>query len=133
MVAEYDCLWGLSNPTPGLKEGHADLTLSDGFSILCMAEKNGRVFWFITRKMDKKYTWPDVPRFSKDDAEKYAHTFRDQKLTETTTFWDLWENRVTSHMTVLEEGVLGHWHFGRIVCLGDSVHKVIPLPKGLSR
>lgn len=42
---------------------------------------------------------------------------------------DIWDQRESLAMVALEEGLLPTWHRGRIVCIGDSVNKVISLPQ----
>jgi hypothetical protein len=40
------------------------------------------------------------------------------------TFGDYWKNMLWAHLAPLEEGVFKQWHGGRIVLVGDAVHKV---------
>ena len=45
-------------------------------------------------------------------------------ITETVVFGELWKRRFKAQMISLEEGVLEHWFFGRIILAGDAIHKV---------
>ena len=48
----------------------------------------------------------------------------DHHLTKNLTFGQVWTTRIVASMTALEENVFRTWFHGRIVCIGDSVHKV---------
>jgi len=80
--------------------------------------------------MDKKYRDPDLPRFTKDDAENMVRRHLDIRLNEQMKLADLWENRVQWNIAPLEEALRKQWTWGRFVCAGDSVHKVCTPPKG---
>jgi FAD dependent monooxygenase len=87
--------------------------------------KDGRVFWFIIHKLDRTYVYPDVPRYSPEDAAHLCAKLAHVSILQDICVGDLWKNRLVASMTALEEGLLDTWHFNRIVLLGDSVHKVI--------
>lgn len=55
-----------------------------------------------------------------DVIAEYGHNH----LGPTYTIKDLWDVRVKASMVPLEEGVLKKWSHGRVVLIGDSVHKV---------
>ena len=124
MIAEYTCLFGISTKVDGLIPGDAELANAKDHSFLIFCSKNGRTFWFFFSKMDKTYRVPDIPRFSKHDAEdqmrKYAHV----PVTKTVTFGDIIKTRVTYTLAPLEEAFFKTWTWGRFVTLGDSTHKV---------
>ena len=48
----------------------------------------------------------------------------DLRVTKQTGMRDIWGKRTKFAMVSLEEMVLKQWHEGRIVLLGDAVHKV---------
>lgn len=74
--------------------------------------------------MDRKYIWPDVPRFSRQDGEALALRHLNDSLTDKVTFGDIWKERETFTLLPMEEGFVKHWHWGRIAVLGDAAHKV---------
>jgi FAD dependent monooxygenase len=84
----------------------------------------GRVYWFVVEKLDRKYTYPYVPRFSDPDAVRNCERLGSVWLRNSVHFRDVWRHRETFAMTALEEAVLRPWSDGRIVCIGDSIHKV---------
>lgn len=100
--------------------------------MLWSTEVSGRVFWFLFEKMDKRYRYPDIPKFTDEEAETLARRYLDIRMTETNTFADLWENRVQFKLVALEEALHKKWTWERFVCAGDSAHKVCtPTPEDM--
>ncbi|KAL7266215.1 hypothetical protein RUND412_011248, partial [Rhizina undulata] len=126
MSSEYCCIFGISKPTGGLVEGTGDITYNEFYSFLTITGRGGRVYWFLYHKMDKTYYEPNIPRFTEADCEKLARKYFKAKITETITFEDFWNNRITSTLTMLQEHVFSRWHFGRMAFMGDSAHKMTP-------
>jgi FAD dependent monooxygenase len=124
MTIEYACVYGISSPNPGLKPGQQITCLNDGWSILSVIGKKGRTFWFLFLKLDKRYTYGAAPRFSAQDASVYCERLRDKSYWGDVTFGDLWDKREAFNMAPLEEVLFSKWHWGRMVCIGDSMHKV---------
>lgn len=123
MSSSYKAIYGISNPTKGFTGGTFNQALGYGHSMLWSNEKSGRVFWFLFEKMAKKYKYPDIPRFTDEDAEVLARRYLHVRLSETDTFADLWENRVQFKLVPLEEALHKKWTWERFVCAGDSAHK----------
>ncbi|KAF1834748.1 hypothetical protein BDW02DRAFT_568714 [Decorospora gaudefroyi] len=86
----------------------------------------GKVYWFMFKKLDKVYKVPDIPRYTKEDAEAYAKTLQGAAITPNVGFTDLWKNRTSYALVPLEEAYLKRWSWGRIACVGDGVHKMTP-------
>ncbi|KAI9728826.1 MAG: hypothetical protein M1834_007213 [Cirrosporium novae-zelandiae] len=76
--------------------------------------------------MEKKYRYPNVPRFAKEDAAKACHKLQNVKVWKDVVFGDIWARKEVCSMTALEENVFQTWYYGRIVCIGDSMHKMTP-------
>lgn len=128
MFAKFSCVFGISAPTPGMTDqGTITYNYNERFSSLVAVGKTGQVYWFVFEKMDKKYIYPDCPRFTKEDAEKFARSFGDNMIAENIPFSEVFKTRQNFTMTVLEENVFEHWNFERFTCIGDSVHKVCAL------
>ena len=83
------------------------------------------VFWFANVKLEETLTWPFRTRYSEEDMEVVAKKYAEHAVSKTLTFGDLWETKIRAKLANLEEGVFQHWHSGRIVLVGDSVHKVL--------
>jgi FAD dependent monooxygenase len=123
-AVEYACVFGISTPISGLESGENVISYSDGLCVITFHGKDGRVFWFILVKLQKKFVYPDTPRFSAGDAAKVCAEYADVPVLGDISIRDLWRNKTSASMTALEEGLLETWRFKRVVLLGDSIHKV---------
>lgn len=129
MSIEYACVFGISNGVSGLIAGEQVASLNKGRSFLTFPGRDGRVFWFLMHKLDKNYTYPGAPRWSPEDAERIAARYIDDHIWNGVQFKDIWDKREVCGITNLEENIFQTWHSGRVLCLGDSMHKVISPPK----
>ena len=107
-----------------MKPGQQITCFNDGWSILSVVGKNGRTFWFVFLKLKKECGYNEAPRYTKDDAFTHCNRLNAQTFWDTVTFGDVWSRREVFTMTPLEEGAFRQWTCGRIVCIGDSMHKV---------
>ncbi|RAL15283.1 FAD-dependent oxidoreductase [Aspergillus homomorphus CBS 101889] len=128
MSAEFNCLFGISDPVDGLIEGTVDTVFDHGRSMLVITGKDGRVFWFYHEKLDKVYYTDakDFPRYSQADVDSLALKNAWRPITETVTLGDLWKKRVTCTLVPLEEALFRMWSWGRIATVGDNSHKMTP-------
>ncbi|KAF4211009.1 hypothetical protein CNMCM8980_002925 [Aspergillus fumigatiaffinis] len=126
MTVEYACVFGISSSIPKLRPGEQVASFNNGRSYLTFPGKNGRIFWFLLLKLDRKYSYSNAPRVSSTDAEKIAERFADDHIWDGVYFRDLWKCREVFSLVNLEENVFQKWHWERIVCIGDSVHKMAP-------
>ncbi|RLL95502.1 hypothetical protein CFD26_100774 [Aspergillus turcosus] len=126
MTVEFACVFGISSSVPKLKVGEQVASLNNGRSYLTFPGKDGRVFWFLLLKLDRKYSYSNAPRFSSTDAEKICERYADDHIWDGVFFRDLWKNRQVSSFVNLEENVFRKWHWEGIVCIGDSMHKMAP-------
>lgn len=129
MTVEYTCLFGISSAIPGLEISEQVNGIFDHLSVLTIHGRYGRVFWFVIQKLDRKYVYPDVPRFTDKDAVQLVSRLKDIQFWKDITVGDLWKNREVFSMTALEEGLFETWHYDRMVLAGDSVHKVLHLDR----
>lgn len=126
MSAEYKCIFGISKNIPGMETGQTDRTFAKDMSTLSYVGKEGKVFWFVFAKMDKVYHYPDIPRFTQEDAATLMEKIGGLAIREngSVTVQDFWDTRQTSQLVAIEEAAYQHWSHGRFVCLGDSIHKM---------
>ncbi|KAH4112908.1 hypothetical protein HBI64_155590 [Parastagonospora nodorum] len=125
LMAEYQCLFGISEASDILKGGEVHINYDQGSSFLTICGKD-KVFWFVFKKLDKVYTVPNIPRYTKHDAEVYASSFEDAPICDGLEFEELWRTRKTFTLVATEEAQMRRWTWGRIACAGDCVHKMTP-------
>ncbi|KAK8067438.1 hypothetical protein PG996_006550 [Apiospora saccharicola] len=128
MTAEYKCLFGVSGPVPGLGPGTSDDMWAKDLTVVAYSGERGKVFWFVYARMDRVYGAHEMPRFTDAEVARFAHKHLDVPLRPggSITFAHVWKRREVATMLPLEEAHFGRWTAGRIVCLGDSVHKMTP-------
>lgn len=125
----WSCLIGMGPRSPAMGDRTMTCVHDRGYSFLILTQPE-KVFFFVFFRLKKPFTWPNRKRYTDEDANGAAAKVADHPISETTVFGELWEKRTRGSLISLEEGILQHWHFGRIVLAGDSAHKVRirPLP-----
>ncbi|RDA95877.1 hypothetical protein CP533_5188 [Ophiocordyceps camponoti-saundersi (nom. inval.)] len=123
MPTDYSCCFGISAAVDGLKPGTQLMNMGNERSLMLVPSKEV-VFWFSVQKLDRRYGSDETPRFTSDEAVALCSRLADTRLTEDACFGDVWEKRKVFNMVALEEGVVRNWSFGRVVCIGDSIHKM---------
>ena len=126
-MSSYKCIFGISNETKGIAPLTFNYTMKENHSYLTMTGPS--LYWFLFVRLEEQHDSLGLPRYTKDDEVKLAKTYWEDKVTEETTFGDIYTNRTASVLTILPEYVLTKWHFGRIITIGDSAHKVSDLTK----
>ncbi|KAH8601151.1 monooxygenase [Bisporella sp. PMI_857] len=128
MTAEYACFFGVStaNPTYNLIPGSITTGYDIDNSSLLFAGRNGQPQWFFVSKLPQKFTSPEIPRFTAADRDAEAAKHADFQLAPGVTLKMLQDTKTQESFLPLEEGESEVWSFGRIVCVGDSVHKMTP-------
>lgn len=125
--SEYDGLFGVSKLKSepkdyGMAASETNVIYGQGITKLFF-QQQGLQYWGLIFK--DKYNQPPKKFSATDqDMEDIAQRFSDVALNETIRFGDIWESRKRAGLVSIEEGVLSQWHAGRIVLVGDSVHKV---------
>lgn len=109
---------------PMMADGMIHTSYYDYHSSFSTAGVPGLLFWFFYVKMPTVSRTPNCPRFTDDDAERLVAEYRKTVIGPGYTLQDLWDNRVRATLAPLEEGVSKTWSHGRVVCVGDAVHKV---------
>jgi hypothetical protein len=125
MACEYSCVFGISHGKSGLKPGEQVMRVFDGKTLVVIPSKEDVIFWFLARKLDRKYRYRVAPRFTLEDAAAACSEIANVNLGNGIIFGEIWEMRETYNMVVLEENLLQMWYFGRVLCIGDSIHKVL--------
>ncbi|KAI2996205.1 hypothetical protein CBS147346_9459 [Aspergillus niger] len=126
MTSEYNCVFGISSATPGLTPGHGHRTFAEGYSILTIIGKEGRVYWFFFSRMDQTYTASQIPRFSQDEIDSHLAPYLQKPITPNVPLAEINRRAIVRTFVSLEEAVYKHWCVDRYVCIGDSAHKMTP-------
>lgn len=126
MTVEYSCIFGISSPISGISKGEHVNAYMDGLTVLVFHGKGGRIYWFVVKKLDRIFHYPDTPRFSASDAEELCSRLGNVRIWKDICIRHLWDSREVASMAALEEGFFKTWHHDRILLMGDSVHKVCP-------
>ncbi|KAI9042944.1 FAD-dependent monooxygenase spyC [Aspergillus affinis] len=126
MKIDYVCVFGISNAVPNLRPGEQVTGFQDGRSLLVFPGQNGRVYWFLFKKLDRQYEYRSAPQWSKGGTTKIAEEFARDDVWAGLQFQHIWMTREVVGITNLEENVFSTWHSGRMVCIGDSMHKFAP-------
>jgi hypothetical protein len=124
MTVSYACIFGISSAVPELKIGHLHLSIYSGISFIVAPGSRGRLSWFVVLKLDKTYQYGSAPRFSVIDIASRCEQLADMYIWKDVQFAQLWQSRQAFSMVHLEENIFETWYCGRIVCIGDSMHKV---------
>ncbi|KAJ5962139.1 hypothetical protein N7501_007080 [Penicillium viridicatum] len=119
--ALYKCMW-CSFPRVG-DCGQATDTQSQGMSTMFLAgRERGWIFLY------ERLSEPTTSRvdYTEEDRQAFAAKFADFPVTDKLKVHDVYDTRLTDGMANLEEGILKHWSWGRIVLAGDACHKFTP-------
>ncbi|KAK8074382.1 monooxygenase [Apiospora hydei] len=126
MFADYRCLYGMSSPVPGLQKQNLYRTFNKGWSFLVVVGKDQCCFWFVFEKMNARCQPPNMPRYTESDQTEFVKPFLKRFVAQGVTFDELWQRKTAATLSVLEEAQYRHWTYDRLVCLGDSIHKMTP-------
>ncbi|KAK4149757.1 hypothetical protein C8A00DRAFT_37653, partial [Chaetomidium leptoderma] len=128
MIAEYNCLFGISKGVnfPQLAPGDVNSSYNPGRCALTIAAEGGKVYWFVQERLDGIHHRTDIPRYTDDDARAFVARNGDIIHLPGVTLADLWQKTVSSRLVAIEEAKFNLWHWGRIACVGDAVHKSTP-------
>ncbi|KAI0836618.1 FAD binding domain protein [Hypoxylon sp. FL0890] len=123
----YICSFGIAQHVPGWVKGEQHIVHGQGRSQLVVSGPEDRVYWFLFGKLPVTKYRKDIPTFTKEDEAEFVKRNFDVPITETVTFGQLFNNRLSSMLTPLHEFVFKKWFFARIITFGDSAHKPNPI------
>ncbi|TGO83660.1 hypothetical protein BPOR_0611g00010 [Botrytis porri] len=123
----YSCIFGISNPIPGLEPGNLHSVFREQNSYLINGGPEGRVYWFYFFKHPTPLYCNAIPRYTKADEAAVLKAHENDPITPDITFKDLQDRKISSTLTALPEYVYKKWFFERIITIGDSAHKFNPI------
>lgn len=122
---DYSCIFGISNPCPGIFPGDLYGVFRNRSSYLVTGGPGGRVYWFRFQKLPKRLYGSAIPRYTEADLTQAIKESADDRILPDLRFSTLIKNKVSAILTPLPEYVHKKWHHDRIFLLGDSAHKVL--------
>ncbi|KAH8167170.1 hypothetical protein CIB48_g1074 [Xylaria polymorpha] len=122
-ISEYRALWGTFPRPTDLEPGDSIESHSTNVSIQCLTSYD-RSWIFIYERLEKPTR--DRVSYSQDDVEALAARCGDLPISETLKVKDVFPKRYTAGMANLEEGIVKHWSWNRLVLVGDACHKFTP-------
>ncbi|OCK82440.1 FAD/NAD(P)-binding domain-containing protein [Lepidopterella palustris CBS 459.81] len=125
-TSEYKCIFAVSRndqASPMMPDSTVHNVYYNNFSAISATGVPGLVFWFLFAKTSLTRT-PKCPRFTNEDMKNLVGQYGHAKVGPSYTIEDLWNQRVKASMAPLEEGVIRQWSHGRVVLIGDAVHKM---------
>lgn len=120
-VATYRCMFGHTvSPPSGINPEDEWHMHGSGMSSLLLAGKEKTWFMF-SQKLPKATR--ERRRYTEQDMESFMKELGHVHCTSTVTLNDLYQARTSCYLTDLHEGLIQHFHHGRIVLVGDAVNK----------
>jgi 2-polyprenyl-6-methoxyphenol hydroxylase-like FAD-dependent oxidoreductase len=127
VFADYRCLFGISSRIPGTTLGELNVCFWEKKSFLLIIGKDYRTYFFLTQKYPKRREFGEIPRrYTQEETDIFAEKNLDRNITTNLKFRDIWERREVASLVPTEEAEFKLWHWGRIACVGDSIHKMTP-------
>ncbi|KAK2042816.1 FAD binding domain-containing protein [Colletotrichum somersetense] len=123
----YKCSFGIAQNVSGWARHEQSVSFGKGSSALIVSGPENRVYWFIFVRLPEVKHGKSSPKYTKKDDEAFAKEYAGMQITETITFGDIYEKKLTSTLTPLHEMVYKTWFHKRVVLLGDAVHKPNPI------
>ncbi|KAK3352450.1 hypothetical protein B0T25DRAFT_186068 [Lasiosphaeria hispida] len=122
-LSEYRALWCTFPRQAGFETGDAIDIHGDDVSLQCIVGQD-RSWIFLYERLETPTG--DRVTYSRDDVEAFAARFGEHAISEHLKVKDVFEKRYTAGMANLEEGIVKHWSWNRIVLVGDACHKFTP-------
>ncbi|KAJ5720015.1 Monooxygenase FAD-binding [Penicillium malachiteum] len=126
MTCEYDCLFGIASPVPGIKAPDILRTFGEGWSLLVVSGKHDKVYFFLFTRLDRKYKSHEIPRFNHAEMDQHVAPHLNRPVTDTIPFSEVYKRAEVRNWAPLEEALYEHWSSDRFACVGDASHKMTP-------
>ncbi|TGO44204.1 hypothetical protein BOTNAR_0897g00010 [Botryotinia narcissicola] len=122
-TTEYRIMW-CTFPKPESSEtGLGSSSDGSNASVQYLTSKD-RAWIFIYEHLEnstKKRAW-----YSQEDVEAFAAKHAEMPINDHLKVKDVFAKKYHAGMANLEEGIIKHWSWGRIVLTGDAAHKFTP-------
>ncbi|KAI0104638.1 hypothetical protein GGR51DRAFT_521613 [Nemania sp. FL0031] len=124
MIAGYLSLFGRA-PIAGKDIALGDFAESHGPGVVSQSTRVKDAMYFtIIKRLDEPATGKHW--FTTEDTDKFAQEMADVTIFPGFKFGEIWPlcDKDTAKLTYQEEGLAKKWYHGRVVLLGDAVHKM---------
>lgn len=118
----FTALFGVSKLS-GEAPPSANNTVGPGQAVALIANRDRGYFLFY-QLLPRELRGAEIPQFTAQQRDRFAEEHAGDVLQGSFTFGNLYQRRVRSVLVPLQNYAFKRWHFGRIICLGDTVHKV---------
>ncbi|KAJ3550354.1 hypothetical protein NM208_g23 [Fusarium decemcellulare] len=126
-ACHYLCSYGIAQNVPDWVSGDQCTVLGTGHSQLVVSGPENKTYWFLFSKLPETKYGKDIPKCTQEMETEFVNKYAKLPITEKVTFGKVFAHRLSSTLTPLHEYVCEKWFFGRIICLGDSMHKPNPI------
>ncbi|KAK0662145.1 hypothetical protein QBC41DRAFT_235292 [Cercophora samala] len=129
LFADYNTLFGIAYGVEGLTAGHLDTSYNIGRVGMTIVAEGGKMYWFAGERLSRRYYLGEIPRFDEEEVKSFLARNGSIVLRpepNRLTLADLWKKTVVHRLVSIEQGKFKLWHWGRITCAGDSIHKSTP-------
>ncbi|KAI1083641.1 FAD/NAD(P)-binding domain-containing protein [Whalleya microplaca] len=123
----YQCSFGIAQDVENWPGGEQCFVTGRGKAFLVVSGPGGRCYWFLFVKYPEVKYGKNIPKYSNADEMRFVKEHEGLAIKENVTFGQVYTKRVTSALTALHEVIYKKWFFGRILLIGDSVHKSNPI------
>ncbi|KAE8154439.1 hypothetical protein BDV25DRAFT_172091 [Aspergillus avenaceus] len=127
LSATYNCVFGIAHRTPGIEPCTIHDVFNEKFSYLIPDGPGDRTYFFLAEHMGQTHYGPNIPHLTDEDRDEIVSRHLQDPITPDVKFGDIHARKIRAVATTLPEHVYKHWHYGRLIALGDSSHKFHPL------
>ncbi|KAI1387729.1 uncharacterized protein F4822DRAFT_407438 [Hypoxylon trugodes] len=125
-LTEWKAVVGVAPAMPGGLGDRDMVSVSDKGRTFISFSQPDYIYFFFIFQLDEPFRFPKRANPNDPTAEELAETVLDHPVSESMVFGELWKKRLRGDLIYLEDGIMEHWHAGRIVLVGDAVHKTTP-------
>ncbi|KAJ3488771.1 hypothetical protein NLG97_g6138 [Lecanicillium saksenae] len=125
---QYATLFGIAYIDKPFPPRQLAMEANQGRSYLTYGNADGRIFWGLMERLPEPIKGCKAPRYTEADMKALVEKRFDDEVVTGITLGDLWKgSSETNGMLPLQNWVFEKWHFGRLVTIGDSAHKMVPI------
>ncbi|OAA73961.1 Monooxygenase, FAD-binding protein [Cordyceps fumosorosea ARSEF 2679] len=125
---QYATLFGIAYIDKPFPPRLLAMAANQGRSYLTYGNAEGRIFWGLMERLPEPIKGSKAPRYTQAEMDALVEKRFDDEVVTGVTLGDLWKgSSETNGMLPLQNWVFDTWHFGRLVTVGDSAHKMVPI------